>query len=100
MAPGRAGWKIGIFTGLQNGGLGNDSLMVASAAIAQKAAQFRALPARDRWDASSLLAMFGSPLDWLLLEASALRTGQIFIERAPDPVDLPPPARALPVHPE
>ena len=34
--------------------------------------------------------MKGSPWDWL--ETAALRTGRVFLERAPDPVDLPPPA--------
>ena len=38
MAPGRTEWQTGVFVGLQNGGLGNDSLMVASHAGAQKSA--------------------------------------------------------------
>lgn len=88
MAPGRTEWQFGIFVGLQNGGLGNDSLMGASHAGPQKAAQFRALPASDRWDVSAVLAMKGWPWDWL--ETTALRTGRVFLERAPDPVDLPP----------
>ena len=92
MAPGRNESKTGVFVSLQGGGLGTESLLVASTTGAPKAAQFRALPARDRWDASSLLAMTGSPWDWL--EAKALRAGQIFTERAPDPFDLP--QRAVP----